>query len=56
MGKFRPKSQNYLVPRLIRTIIISSGVYYFRFQSEMPFLSKFGQKCQNYQCELKFGT
>ena len=56
MGKFRPKSQNYLAPRLIRTIIISSGVYFLRFRSEMPFLSKSGQKCQNYQCELKFGT
>ena len=56
MGKFVPKGQSYLVRRLIRTCRISSGVSFFRFQSKMPSLGKFGETSQNYHLKLKFST
>ena len=34
----------------------NSGAHFFGFQSEMPFLGKFGSKSQNYLFELKSGT
>ena len=56
MGKFIPKSQNFLLLRLIRTCRISSGVSFFHFQSKCPFLGKFAQTSQNYHLKLKFST
>ena len=32
------------------------GVHFFCFRPEKPFLGKYGQKNQNYQFKLKFGT
>ena len=33
----------------------NAGVHLFRFQSEMPFLGKFGRNCQNCQFKVKLG-